>query len=189
MILKQNTFNLVVETVSSSEISSASLSNPFRESRTSRNWKSQNLTRELRAAREFVFKVIDNLSRVIDFYWSINDVWHLGGSAMVAGLLLKGSWFSSRRFFSSLTLPLPRFLRYPLVPGSARLKNPRWRSISKRNGFSAMKPPVTACKQATYRSVQIGLDWRMFYNTAMSNKIRIAPLHEVQLFVSYVHLQ
>ena len=49
---------------------------------------------------------------------------------------------------SSLTLPLPRFLRHPLVPGSARLKNPRWRSISERNGFSAMKPPVTACKQA-----------------------------------------
>ena len=57
MILKQNTFNLVVETVSSSEISSAGLSNPFRESETSRN-----LTRELRAARAFVFQVIDNLS-------------------------------------------------------------------------------------------------------------------------------
>ena len=107
MILKQNTFNLVAETMSSSEISSASLSNPFRESGTSRNWKSQNLSRELRAPREFVFKVIDNLSRVIDFYWSINNVWHLGGSAMVAGLLLKGGWFSSRRFFSSLPLPLP----------------------------------------------------------------------------------
>ena len=38
----------------------------------------------------------------------------------------------------------------PLVPGSARLKNPRWRPISKRNEFSAMKPPVTACKQATF---------------------------------------
>ena len=84
MILKQNTFNLVVETVSSSGISSASLSNPFRESETSRN-----LTRELRAAREFVFKVIDNLSWVIDFYWSINNVRHFGGSALVAGLLLK----------------------------------------------------------------------------------------------------
>ena len=34
MILKQDTFNLVVQTVSSSEISSASLSNPFRESGT-----------------------------------------------------------------------------------------------------------------------------------------------------------
>ena len=100
MILKQNAFNLVVET------SSASLSNPFREFETSLNF-----TRELRAAREFVSKVIDNLSWVIDFYWSINNVWHFGGSAMVAGLLLKGSWFSSRRFFSSL--PLPRFLRSP----------------------------------------------------------------------------
>ena len=65
------------------------------------------------AAREFVFKVIDNLSWVIDFYWSVNNVWHVGGSAMVAGLLLKGSWFSSRRLFSSLPLPLPRFLRSP----------------------------------------------------------------------------
>ena len=102
MILKQNAFNLVVET------SSASLSNPFREFETSLN-----LTRELRAAREFVSKVIDNLSWVIDFYWSINNAWHFGGSAMVAGLLLKGSWFSSRRFFSSLPLPLPRFLRSP----------------------------------------------------------------------------
>ena len=37
----------------------------------------------------------------------------------------------------------------PLVPGSARLKNPRWRPISERNGFSAMEPTVTACKQAT----------------------------------------
>ena len=110
--------------------------------------------------------MIDNLSRVTDFYWSINNVWHLGGSAMVAGLLLKGSWFSSRRFFSSLTLPLPRFLRYPLVPGSARLKNPRWRSISERNGFSAMKPPVTACKQATRlaeQSVSTMLRWRSIF--------------------------
>ena len=29
-------------------------------------------------------------------------MWHFGGSAMVAGLVLKGSWFSSRRFFSFL---------------------------------------------------------------------------------------
>ena len=53
-------------------------------------------------------------------------------------------------FFSSLPLPLPSiFCARPLVPGSARLKYPRWRSITERNGFSAMKPPVTACKQDT----------------------------------------
>ena len=59
------------------------------------------------------FKVIDNLSQVSDFYWSIiNDVWHVGGSAMVGGLLLKGSWFSSRRFFcpSPRPPPLARFV-------------------------------------------------------------------------------
>ena len=126
MILKQNTFSLVVETVSSSEISSASLSNPFRESGTSRN-----KIPKLRAARVFVFKMIDNLSRAIDFYWSINNVWHFGGSAMVAGLLLKGSWFSSRRFFSSLPLPLLRFLRSPACERAPQ--NPRWRSISFRD--------------------------------------------------------
>ena len=112
MILKQNTFNLVVETVSSSEISSTSLSNPFRESETSRN-KIPKLDKQATTAREFVFKVIDNLSWVIDFYWSIDNVWHFGGSAMVAGLLLNRSWFSSRRFFSSLPLSPPRFLRSP----------------------------------------------------------------------------
>ena len=31
---------------------------------------------------------------------------------------------------------------------AARLKNPRWCPISERNGFSAMEPTVTACKQA-----------------------------------------
>ena len=42
----------------------------------------------------------------------LTNVWYFGGSAMVTGLLLKGSWFSSRRFFSSLPLPLlSRFLR------------------------------------------------------------------------------
>ena len=72
MILKQNTFNLVVETASSSEISSASLSNPFRESETSRN-KIPKSDKQATTAREFVFKVIDNLSWVIDFYWSIKS--------------------------------------------------------------------------------------------------------------------
>ena len=51
----------------------------------------------------------------------------------------------------SLPSPSPSldFCARPLVPGSARLKNPRWRSITERNGFSAMKPPVsvTACKR------------------------------------------
>ena len=42
-----------------------------------------------------------------DFYWSINNVWHVGGSAMVGGLLLIGSWFSSRRFFCSSPRPPP----------------------------------------------------------------------------------
>ena len=54
------------------------------------------------------------------------------------------------REFKMTTSPSPSldFCARPLVPGSARLKNPRWRSISERNGFSAMEPPVTACKQA-----------------------------------------
>ena len=143
MILKQNTFNLVVETVSSSEISSASLSNPFRESETSRN-----LTRELRAAREFVFKVIDNLSWIIDFYWSITMCGTLAEVPWSLGCYSRGAGFRAGGF--SLPSPSPSldFCARPLVPGSARLKNPRWRSISERNGFSAMKPPVTACKQA-----------------------------------------
>ena len=166
MILKQNTFSLVVETESSSEISSVSLSNPFRESGTSRN-----KIPKLRAARVFVFKMIDNLSRAIDFYWSINNVWHFGGSAMVAGLLLKGSWFSSRRF--SLPSPSPSFdfCAHPLVPGSARLKNPRWRSISERKGFSAMKSPVTACKQAS-------IDW----NSASKQTSRTLAVRSSAIF-------
>ena len=50
----------------------------------------------------------------------------------------------------SLPFPPPSFdfCARPLVPGSARLKNPRWHLISEQNGFSTMKPPVTACKQA-----------------------------------------
>jgi len=51
--------------------------------------------------------VIDNLSQVIDLYWSINNVWHVGGSAMVGGLLLIGSWFSSRWSFCSSPRPPP----------------------------------------------------------------------------------
>ena len=44
---------------------------------------------------------------------------------------------NARQFYSS---------KGPLVPGSARLKNPRWRPNTERKGFSAMKPPVTTCK-------------------------------------------
>ena len=83
MILKQNTFNVVVETVSSSEISLPQafqiLSENLEHLRIENpNPIDTNLTSELRAAREFVFKVIYNLSQVIDFYWSINNVWHVG---------------------------------------------------------------------------------------------------------------
>ena len=49
---------------------------------------------------------------------------------------------NTRQFYSS---------KGPLVPGSARLKNPRWRPNTERKGFSAMKPPVTTCKQAIPR--------------------------------------
>ena len=62
------------------------------------------------------FKVIDNLSQVIDFYWSINNVWHVGGSAIVDGLLLKGSWFLGRRFFCPLPTPLPLLALSTLNP-------------------------------------------------------------------------
>ena len=62
------------------------------------------------------FKVIDNLSQVIDFYWSINSVWHVGGSAIVDGLLLKGSWFTGRRFFCPLPAPLPSLTLSTLNP-------------------------------------------------------------------------
>ena len=139
MILKQNTFNLVVETVSSSEISSASLSNPFRESETSRN-----LTRELRAAREFVFKwlitchgSLISIGQLTMCVTSAEVPWSLGCYSRGAGFRAGGF---------SLPSPSPSldFCARPLVPESARLKNPRWRSISERNGF----PPVTACKQA-----------------------------------------
>ena len=131
MILKQNTFTLVVETESSSEISSASLSNPFRESGTSRI-----KIPKPRDARVFVFKMIDNLCGT-----SAEVPWSLGCYSRGAGFRTGGF---------SLPSPSPSFdfCAHPLVPGSARLKNPRWRSIRERKGFSAMKSPVTACKQA-----------------------------------------
>ena len=45
--------------------------------------------RELRAAREFVFKVIDNLSWVIDFYWSIGHVRYINIQAWLRGFRVK----------------------------------------------------------------------------------------------------
>ena len=54
------------------------------------------------------------------------------------------------RFFLPSPSSLPRLLRSPARTLERRLKNPRWRPISERNGFSAMKPPVTACKQGTF---------------------------------------
>ena len=75
----------------------------------------------VQAAREF-----DNLSQVIDFYWSINNVWHVGLSAMVGALLLKGSWFSGRRFFCPLPTPPPLACFVNPQPGpdlAARIQN------------------------------------------------------------------
>ena len=69
------------------------------------------------------FKVIDNLSQVIDFYWSINNVWHVSGSAMVGGMLLKWGWFSGRWFFSLLSPPPSR----PSTRPRPSRANPRWR--------------------------------------------------------------
>ena len=152
--------------MSSSEISSTSLANPFRESGTPRNWKSseglaklpkfpyltenwnrqkqhlsfvsacvglttfsticmphyfpstQNLTSELRATREFVLnctlsKWLITCHRSLT---SINNVWDVGGSAIVDGLLLEGSWFSGRWFFCPLPTPLPLLALSTLNP-------------------------------------------------------------------------
>ena len=43
---------------------------------------------------------------------------------------------------------VPCHVHFGLLPESARLKNPRWRPISERKGFSPMEPSVTVCKQA-----------------------------------------
>ena len=64
------------------------------------------------------------------------------------GCYSRGAGFRVGGFSLPSPSPLLDFCARPLVPGSARFKNPRWRSISERNGFSVMKPPVTACKQA-----------------------------------------
>ena len=148
MILKQNTFNLV-SSVSSSEISSASLSNPFRESGTSRNWKSQNFDKGATSCTWVCLWLITCHGSLI----SIGQLTMCGTSAEVPwslGFYSRGAGFRAVGFSLPSPSPLPRFLPRPLAPGSARLKNPRWRSINERNGFSAMKPPVTACKKATF---------------------------------------
>ena len=59
-------------------------------------------------------------------------------------VLIKGQQFS----LPSPPLPSLDFCAHPLVPGSSRLKNPRWHPLSERNRFFVMKPPVTTCKQA-----------------------------------------
>ena len=65
----------------------------------------------------------------------------------------RGEWRKTAGF--SLPSPSFDFCTRPLIPGSARLKNPRWRPITERNGFSAMKPPVTACNQVTHNGVSL----------------------------------
>ena len=64
------------------------------------------------------------------------------------GCYSRGAGFRAGGFLFPPPPPFPRFFRSPAR--TALLKNPRWRSITERNGFSAMKPPVTACKQANW---------------------------------------
>ena len=83
------------------------------------------------------------------------------------------------------------FCARPLVPGSARLKNPRWRSITERNGFSAMKPPVTACKQANFFFLNwVYVCFSPLFSGVFLNVIRYSKRIEILLYsVSFCPLR